>query len=184
MLQQAVGADGLPELTRIKMFRQLKMQVQRQLKRDLAKANDYFGKTFPTPTVSYEVKGLKAGVAYLQQNEIRLNPVLLSENGSAFVQQVVPHELAHLLVYQQFGRVAPHGKEWKMVMETVLGVPAHTYHCFDTTSVQGERFQYRCACQTHALSLRRHQAITQHRRQYLCRQCKQVLVWVENHSFT
>lgn len=149
----------------------LKMQVQRQLKRDLAKANAYFNKTFPPPTISYAVRGVKAGVAYLQQNEIRLNPILLAENGEEFIRQVVPHELAHLLVYQQFGRVQPHGKEWKMVMKQVLGVPAETYHCFDTTNVQGQRFEYACRCQTHQLSLRRHNAIVRAQRKYLCRHC-------------
>jgi SprT protein len=50
--------------------------------------------------------------------------VLLLENQQAFIDEVVPHELAHLLVWKHFGRVAPHGKEWKWMMEAVLGVPA------------------------------------------------------------
>jgi SprT protein len=49
--------------------------------------------------------------------------VLLLENQQAFIDEVVPHELAHLLVWKHFGRVAPHGKEWKWMMESVLGVP-------------------------------------------------------------
>ena len=155
----------------------LKMQVQRQLKRDLDKANAYFNKQFSPPSVNYAVRGVKAGVAYLQQNEIRLNPVLLAENGEAFIRQVVPHELAHLLVYQQFGRVQPHGKEWQMMMEQVLGVPAETTHCFDTQNVQGKRFAYRCGCQTHHLSIRRHNAILREQRKYLCRQCRGELRW-------
>ncbi|QGM80209.1 SprT family zinc-dependent metalloprotease [Otariodibacter oris] len=161
-------------------FRLLKMQVQRQLKRDLDKANTYFNTIFTPPTVSYAVRGVKAGVAYLHKNEIRFNPILLTENGQDFIQQVVPHELAHLLVYQQFGRVKPHGKEWQMMMETVLGIPAETYHCFDTSSVQGQRFEYQCQCQTHWLSIRRHQAILREKRQYICRQCKTTLQFVGN----
>ena len=113
-------------------------------------------------------------MAYLQQNEIRLNPVLLVENGAAFIQQVVPHELAHLLVYQQFGRVQPHGKEWKMMMEQVLGVPAHIYHKFSTASV-AKQFSYQCDCQTHLLSVRRHNAIQRNQRSYICRNCNQPL---------
>lgn len=153
---------------------ELKMQVLRQLKRNLAQAEAYFHQTFPMPNVNYAVKGKKAGVAYLQANEIRLNSVLLMENGAEFIAQVVPHELAHLLVYQLFGRVAPHGKEWKMVMETVFGVPAETYHCFDTGSVE-KQFPYQCACQTHQLSIRRHNAILRGQRTYLCKHCHQPL---------
>ena len=107
-------------------FPELKMQVLRQLKRDLAKAESYFNRSFDLPEISYALKGKKAGVAYLQTNQIRFNPVLLQENGEQFIRQVVPHELAHLLVFQLFGRVQPHGKEWKMMMETVLGVAAET----------------------------------------------------------
>lgn len=158
--------------------RLLKMQVLRQLRQDLEKANRFFQKTFVMPEVNYDVRGLKAGVAYLQRNEVRFNPILLQENGQAFIQQVVPHELAHILVYQHFGRVQPHGKEWKMVMETVLGVPAEIYHCFDTASVS-QQFAYRCQCQTHQLSLRRHNAIQANKRSYLCKKCKSPL-WLAN----
>lgn len=158
-------------------FRLLKMQVQRQLKRDLDTANQFFQKSFIAPTVSYNVRGLKAGVAYLTRNEIRFNPILLQENGQDFIRQVVPHELAHILVHQQFGRVQAHGREWKMMMETVLGVPAEIYHCFDTASVASQ-FAYRCACQTHQLSLRRQNAILRDKRVYLCRKCRNPLVAV------
>jgi SprT protein len=48
----------------------------------------------------------------------------------------VPHELAHLLVWKHFGRVAPHGKEWKWMMESVLGVPALRTHRFELDSVR------------------------------------------------
>lgn len=169
-----MAANGLPEIMNLP---ELKMQVQRQLKRNLAQAQAHFQQSFPMPQVNYAVKGKKAGVAYLQENEIRLNPVLLAENGVAFIAQVVPHELAHLLVYQLFGRVQPHGKEWKFVMESVLGVPAETYHCFDTASVE-KQFLYECACQTHALSIRRHNAILRGQRTYLCKHCKQPLTFL------
>lgn len=155
-------------------LRQLKMQVQRQLKRDLERANVYFNKTFIPPSVSYAVRGVKAGVAYLERNEVRFNPVLLEENRQEFIAQVVPHELAHILVYQHFGRVQSHGKEWKMMMETVLGVPANIYHCFDTQNVQ-QQFVYQCACQTHLLSVRRHNAVLRGKRCYICRLCKTTL---------
>lgn len=171
-----MAANGLPSL--MSDIRQLKMQVQRQLKRDLEQANRYFNKTFTPPSVSYAVRGVKAGVAYLERNEVRFNPVLLEENQQEFIRQVVPHELAHILVYQHFGRVQSHGKEWRMMMETVLGVPADIYHCFNTRSVQ-QQFTYRCACQTHQLSIRRHNAVMRNKRSYICRLCKTTLQFLE-----
>ena len=96
----------------------------RSLREHLATANLKLERRYAEPTLVYQQRGTSAGTAWLEKNEIRLNPVLLLENQQAFIDEVVPHELAHLLVWKHFGRVAPHGKEWKWMMEAVLGVPA------------------------------------------------------------
>ena len=82
----------------------------RSLRENLAKANLKLGRHYPEPVLVYQQRGTSAGTAWLEKNEIRLNPVLLLENQQAFIDEVVPHELAHLLVWKHFGRVAPHGK--------------------------------------------------------------------------
>ena len=102
----------------------IQQAVMRSLREHLAKANLKLERRYAEPTLVYQQRGTSAGTAWLEKNEIRLNPVLLLENQQAFIDEVVPHELAHLLVWQHFGRVAPHGKEWKWMMEGVLGVPA------------------------------------------------------------
>ena len=84
----------------------------RRLREKLAQANLKLGRNYPEPKLSYTQRGTSAGTAWLESYEIRLNPVLLLENSEAFIEEVVPHELAHLLVWKHFGRVAPHGKEW------------------------------------------------------------------------
>ncbi len=66
--------------------------------------------------------------------------MLLLENIDTFIAEVVPHELAHLLVWKHFGRKAPHGKEWKWMMESVLGVPARRTHQFALQSVRRNTF--------------------------------------------
>jgi len=157
-------------------FRHLKMQVQRKLNACLQKSERFFDRTFTAPTVTYEVRGLKAGVAYLQKNTIKFNRTLLLENPTEFVNQVVPHELAHLIVYQLFGRVKPHGEEWQSVMTKVFQLPAETCHRFDVTSVQGKTFAYRCGCRIHRLSVRRHNKIQRERAVYLCQICQGRLV--------
>ena len=107
----------------------------RSLREHLAKANLKLERRYAEPTLVYQQRGTSAGTAWLEKNEIRLNPVLLLENQQEFIDEVVPHELAHLLVWQHFGRVAPHGKEWKWMMENVLGVPARRTHRFELDSV-------------------------------------------------
>ena len=134
-------------------FRHLKMQVQRKLAETLQLAENYFQRKFPIPTISYDLRGVKAGVAYLQKNEIKFNRTLLLENSDEFIRQVVPHELAHLIVYQVFGRVKPHGQEWQAVMTQLFNLPADTCHKFDVENVQGKMFAYQCKCQTHYLTI-------------------------------
>ncbi len=105
-----------------------------------------------------------------------LNPVLLLENQREFIDEVVPHELAHLLVWQHFGRVAPHGKEWKWMMESVLGVPARRTHRFELASVRQNTFPYRCRCQQHQLTVRRHNRVVRGEATYRCVRCGDLLV--------
>ncbi|MDH2926421.1 SprT family zinc-dependent metalloprotease [Lonepinella koalarum] len=152
-------------------FRSLKMQVQRRLSACLQLAETHFQRQFPKPAVSYDVRGLKAGVAYLQQNLIKLNRTLLLENPNEFIHQVVPHELAHLLVYQLFGRVKPHGKEWQGLMQNLFHLPADTCHQFDVQSVQGKTYAYDCGCQIHQLSQRRHHKMMRESAVYFCKFC-------------
>ena len=159
-------------------FRHLKMQVQRKLAESLRLAESYFKREFPMPTVGYDLRGIKSGVAYLQKNEIKFNRTLLVENSEEFIRQVVPHELGHLITYQVFGRVKPHGQEWQRVMNQVFQLSADTCHQFDVRNVQGQTFEYHCACQTHLLSVRRHNRILKEGVEYLCRKCKGKLVFV------
>lgn len=145
------------------------------LRAKLQQAGDYFTCTFPEPAVTYQQRGTSAGTAWLERWEIRLNPALLLANQQRFIDEVIPHELAHLLVYRQFGRVAPHGKEWRWMMATVLHTPPSRTHQFDLSAVRTMTYPYRCGCQHHALTVRRHNRIQRGETQYRCRVCGDIL---------
>ncbi|KAA8998229.1 SprT family zinc-dependent metalloprotease [Affinibrenneria salicis] len=153
----------------------LHQAVMRTLRVALQQANHRLDARYPEPVVNYQQRGATAGSAWLQNWEIRLNAVLLRENQQHFIDEVIPHELAHLLVYARFGRVAPHGKEWRWMMEQVLAVPARRTHNFALASVQGKTFFYRCQCQQHQLSIRRHNRVLRGETEYRCRRCGEVL---------
>ena len=152
-------------------------------------------KEIPQPLVSLDLTGRTAGMHCYRSNapfphEIRINRVLLNENVEEMLTQTVPHEVAHMIVTHLFGaerdfftrrrKVAPHGKEWKMVMG-VLGKEATRCHTMDTTNARTRnlrKFSYKCACNTpHNLTSIRHQRIQAGRYTLSCRNCGSQLVW-------
>lgn len=137
------------------------------------------------PKISFHLRGKSAGTAHLQRWELRFNPILLAENGQAFIDEVVPHEYAHLLVYALAGDVAPHGAEWRWMMEEILAVPANRTHQFPTENSrvrQYQKFSYHCSCQTHQLSTIRHNRLLRGDAQYHCKKCGVVLVRADDSS--
>lgn len=145
-----------------------------KLNETLAKARQLFGRDFPAPRVTFDLRGRTAGMAHYTQNLIRLNDVLLRENGDAFVARTVPHEVAHLLAHQIYGHgIRPHGPEWKNVMRRLGLVPSRC-HSYDTTNAvtrRVEKFSMFCACQEHKVT-RRVVAKVEMGARYTCRKCR------------
>ncbi len=137
-------------------------------------AEKYFSRAFVTPEVTFRRSGRNAGTAFLNQNRINLNGALFTENRDAFFSQVIPHEISHLLVWQLYGRVKPHGKEWQHMMEEVFNTPASATHSFDLAPLNLKTFRYRCNCDVIELSVRRHNNVLKGQR-YLCRRCNSYL---------
>lgn len=145
-----------------------------------AHAEHYYLKSFPRPEVLCNLRGRAAGMAELQRNRLRFNPVLLEENEAAFLQEVVPHEVAHLLAWQLHGRgIRPHGAEWQQIMRQVFGLAAERTHDFDVRRSARQAWIYACGCvdREHALTIRRHNRILRGHA-YVCLQCRTRLTYV------
>lgn len=130
---------------------------------------------FPRPEISFKLRGKCAGIAHLQLNRLRFNPVLYQENMQAFLEQVVPHEIAHLICYQVYGKTKPHGQEWQQIMWHIFNVSPKTTHNFDLASVKTKGINYQCQCGRVELSIRRHNKVLRGQAKYLCRRCHQEL---------
>lgn len=93
---------------------------------------DRLRKLYPTVSVRYPVvkysNRLKttAGRAFLREGYIELSTSLLWQHPDAFMQTIVPHELAHIVAYQIAGDEG-HGIPWKNVMQA-LDLPPDRCH--------------------------------------------------------
>ena len=146
-----------------------------------ALAEQYYLKSFQRPEVLVNLRGSSAGVAELQANRLRFNGLLLQENEPAFLAEVVPHEVAHLLAWKLHGRgIRPHGIEWQQIMQQVFMLTPSRTHSFDVKRAAKMGYFYRCACanKKHALTIRRHNRILAGQR-YICLLCKSNLIFLE-----
>ncbi|MFM2480275.1 SprT family zinc-dependent metalloprotease [Celerinatantimonas sp. YJH-8] len=140
----------------------------------LKQAEQYLKCDLTIPDIRLDLRGKAAGQAHLQRSQLRFNPVLYHENHEHFLIHTTAHEIAHWAVYQHYGHVRPHGKEWQDLMANGFHLPASRLHHYDIATVSGPTFCYHCRCRTYQLSIRRHRAI-QRGRQYQCRDCHQLL---------
>jgi SprT protein len=130
--------------------------------------------------VEFGLRGRAAGDACPSTGTTRYNSELLDRYGDEFVRSIVPHEVAHIVTWAVFGRVKPHGPEWRSVME-FFGVDPSVTHDFETTPARRvRRVPYRCSCGIpHRLTKRAHLRIRRGTVEYRCRSCGDLLVHVE-----
>lgn len=152
---------------------ELALRLQAAVLQRYAQAEQYYLKSFPRPEIRTDLRGRSAGMAVLQANCLRFNRVLLQENEASFLQEVVPHEVAHLLAWKLHGRnIRPHGPEWQQIMQQVFGLEPRRTHVFDVRRSARQDYVYTCACpgREHPLTLRRHNKIRQGQA-YICVRC-------------
>ncbi len=106
-------------------------------------AEKHFERKFDRPvSVRYDIKNWTGGLAYGGLNKLRYNLILLVENEKDFLENTVPHEVAHLITRAHFPipagkkRLMPHGKEWKSVMTDVFKLKPEVKHHYDVSSIE------------------------------------------------
>lgn len=162
----------------------LQQQVEARTQQLLATARLHFQQDPGQVVIRFDLTGKAAGMAmfpYRGTPVIRYNALLLAENREDFLTRTVPHEVAHVVARQLFGkRIKPHGAEWRQVMQ-LFGAEASRCHNYDVSrSVRRrlKRYAYRCGCRTHQLSSIRHNRVKRGQT-YHCLACKQPLIALE-----
>ena len=161
----------------------------------LALAEKYYHQKFEYQSIQINLKGRAAGQIRYQNTRspsanlplLRFNPYLLKKYGQEFIDQVVPHECAHLVVYVVHGftslgrRIRPHGSEWKAVMQGLYQLEPKVTHNFEVQRKQREHYIYLCQCHKleHSLSVIRHNKVLRGQAKYLCKHCKEGISYKE-----
>lgn len=158
-------------------------QATLRCEESLKLAEAFFNTVLPVPRLRFDIRGraagqFRAGRSRKDSPELRFNPSLLIQQPEAFMAEVVPHEVAHLVAYTLYGpRIKPHGREWQGVMMEVYGLEPQVTHTFEVPDSGRFKYQYVCGCEgrVHYLSGIRHQRIQQKTSQYTCKDCRRIL---------
>ncbi len=160
-----------------------RQQVVDTTARRVAEAGEIFGRRFRPVPVTFDLRGSAAGLFRVQGRHclIRYNPWIFAKHFELNLADTVPHEVAHYVVHEVFGRrgVKPHGEEWRLLMTAFGAEPRATFN-MDMEGVPRRRQRqhpYRCGCRNHQVSSTRHNRMLRGNSRYLCRYCDGELVY-------
>lgn len=139
-------------------------------------------KNLPKIDIKWDLKGTTAGQFRVRnyRPHFRVNLQLASENLEDYINQTIPHEFCHYLVWNDdrlngLFRSRPHGGEWKFYMTVWFNrVPKVTHNYDVSNACRGRRFEYKCVCSTHWLSAIKHRR-AQKGLPYTCKKCRTVV---------
>lgn len=177
-----VRAQAVPEALRLRV----REKVAQSVELGIAAWGRRDALPMPMPSVSFDLRGTSAGQAIRGLKDgkyfwhVRFNAELLLREPEPIVHDVVPHEIAHLLVLYYFKKgCEPHGVEWQRVMRSLGAEPIRTHDMATTpTRVEHAAYLYRCACKDHMLTARRHNKVMARKSDYGCQLCGKRLVFI------
>ena len=150
-------------------------KLDQEVERTLTIARTRFpSHSFPDPKVKMDLTGKSAGVFYPgKQPLLKFNLSLLLNNKEDFIQETVPHEVAHYVVEVIDPNSKPHGLTWRSIMRLFGIANPQVYHNYEVSnSVRHKRpYIYECPCQRHYFTKRRHNNVRKGT-EYICNVCK------------
>ena len=149
----------------------------------VAKACEVLGYRVSVPHVVFNLRGITAGMAFSYVEGftplIRYNLGLAKENLEAFLDNTVPHEVAHIVANRHFGKNCGHKREWQWVMRKVYGIEPKRCHQYDVSAHRIRKtfiHIYKCGCGECRTGTKHHNLIQNAPdRRIICSVCRQVL---------
>lgn len=139
--------------------RGLMEECRGEIQRTLERLSRAF-KTNPPPYIDvfFDLRGMKAGEFSVRpkgegqyEYRIRLNLILLRQEGERFIKRTPAHEACHYFDYLMNG-CSSHGKFWKLCMGVAGKKPTRCHDYNLKNSIVGGSFPYHCKCRTHYIS--------------------------------
>jgi len=101
----------------------------------------------PTPQIVFDLKGKVAGQYNHKTKQIRVNLSIAMANSKEYLENTLPHEIAHYIVKNSVKfthKHKPHGRAWKYVMNVLGCEPTvtHSYAC--SPSRKHTYYEYQC----------------------------------------
>lgn len=130
---------------------------------------------FQNPSVHFDVSGTKGGFAKYQDWSIHFNLDLAKNNMEQYLNQTVPHEVAHLVDFKKYGGWG-HKRTWKAIMIHVFGLKPDRCHSMDVSEVKTRKYDtyiYTCNCPSleHKIKTNLHKKMSVLGKNYRCGRC-------------
>ena len=151
-----------------------------ELERTLAIARTRFPThSFPEPEIKMDLTGKTAGMFCPMENKLRFNLSLMLENKEDFIEETVPHEVAHFVtnIIDKYSK--PHGSTWQAIMKLFGILNPQTCHSYKIAPLKPHKrpYIYQCTCKKHFFTKIRHNR-AQKGVQYFCTTCHQDLSYI------
>lgn len=122
--------------------------------------------------INYFSKGNHGG--WHQNGELFFNEILAKNNFEKYLEEIIPHEVAHYIQMIYWPDSKPHGVEFKGVMK-VFGVPARAYHTLNCEGIKQRKerkIECKCGCENRVweLAIRRKAGVEN--RDLICPKCR------------
>jgi SprT protein len=97
-------------------------KILNKVEESFLKAEKYYNRTFPRPRIIFKRSGTTAGYAKRNCSELMFQLDLAEHHEKDFIDNTVPHEVAHCIQFHLYPKSQGHGYEWKFIMSRVMGI--------------------------------------------------------------